>query len=209
MWALVTKAIPPVAIRVFQRATLSANHRKARAIKHNSKLHFGCGSNIKKGWVNIDFFGPADIRMDLRRSLPIHDEIASMVYSEHFLEHLDYPEPAGSFVRECFRVLERGGTFSVGVPDTEWPLRSYATDHDYMREAKARKWHPEWCVTELEHINCHFRQGTDHRFAYDYETLKRLIERSGFVNVRRRDPDPSLDLEHRAFGTLYVDADKQ
>jgi hypothetical protein len=63
-------------------------------------------------------------------------------------------------------------------------------------------------VTELEHINCHFRQGTDHRFAYDFETLKMLIERSGFVNVRRREPDPDLDLEDRAFGTLYIDAEK-
>jgi hypothetical protein len=38
-----------------------------------------------------------------------------------------------------------------------------------------RLWHPAWCQTRLEHLNYHFRQDTQHRFAYDYETLERVL----------------------------------
>lgn len=209
MHALIRDLTPPLVKRARYNMKLKAEAKKAAAVPSGARLHFGCGPNIKPGWVNIDLANPAaDLHLDLSRPLPFDDELAAFVYSEHFLEHLDYPEPAGLFVRECYRVLAHGGVFSVGVPDTEWPLKSYAQGHDFKRESEARHWHPDWCETEIEHINFHFRQGTQHRFAYDYETLERMLARCGFVDIRRRDYDPGLDLEHRAFGTLYAEARK-
>ena len=113
------------------------------------------------------------------------------------------------FLAECCRVLEPDGLFSVGVPDTEWPLLEYARvkDDGYFRMVKER-WHPAWCETEIEHINYHFRQGTEHRFAYDYATLEKALARSGFGEIRRRDFDPELDSEDRRIGTLYAEATK-
>lgn len=173
------------------------------------KLHLGCGSKLKEGWINIDMRSSADIRLDLSRKLPFKSDSAAMVYSEHFLEHIDYPDGAMKLLGECFRVLKPGGVFSVGVPDTEWPLLEYAKvrDDGYFKAAK-EEWHPEWCETELEHINWHFRQGGEHKFAYDFKTLEKALARSGFVAIRRRDFDPKLDSEERRLGTLYVDATK-
>ena len=60
----------------------------------------------------------------------------------------------------------------------------------------------------MEDINFPFRQGEEHNFAYDFETLRYILEKSGFVQVKRRDFDPSLDSRDRELGTLYVDAIK-
>ena len=184
---------------------------KARAFRnpHGLRLNLGCGSKLKNGWLNIDSRRGADLTLDLRRALPFPDNSCSIVYSEHFLEHLDYPEPALSLLHQCYRILESGGLLSIGVPDTEWPLLEYShvRDEGYFRLAKQR-WHPRWCETRMEHINYHFRQNNDHHFAYDYETLRRALSIARFSKIRRRTFDPNLDSEDRRLGTLYVDARK-
>ncbi|MEW6585576.1 MAG: methyltransferase domain-containing protein [Nitrospirota bacterium] len=173
------------------------------------KLNLGCGPHLKDGWVNVDLNDNADITLDLREPLPLRDCSCSIIYSEHFLEHIDYPDNVTSLLKECYRILEPGGTFSAGVPDTEWPLLEYAgiLQLGYFEKAKTL-WHPKWCETDMEHINHHFRQGTEHRFAYDFRTLKHILTKTGFVEVTRRKFDPQRDNKSRELGTLYVDARK-
>ena len=181
--------------------------RKFRDSK-SLKLHLGCGKVIKEGWINIDLNRKADITLDLRRTLPFSNESAKTIYSEHFLEHLVYPGEVTRLLAESYRILEGGGVFSVGVPDTEWPLVSYVNKSpDYFQLVK-EKWHPKWCVTRMEHINYHLRQDGEHKFAYDFETLKYALESAGFADVKRRDFNPSLDSPERRVGTLYVEAFK-
>ncbi len=185
--------------------------RKVRRLSGRTdlKIQLGCGTRIKPGWVNVDLRSSADIRLDLSRPFPFGSGTTVLIYSEHFLEHIDYPESAMALLGECFRILSPGGVFSVGVPDTEWPLLEYAKlrQDGYFETAK-QQWHPAWCETDLEHINFHFRQGREHRFAYDFVTLEKALSRAGFVNIRRREFDADLDSEERRLGTLYVDADK-
>jgi predicted SAM-dependent methyltransferase len=177
--------------------------------RNNLKIHFGCGSKIKDGWINIDLNRKADLTLDLREPLPFSDGSCSIVYSQHFLEHLDYPEPLMSFLKESYRVLQCHGVFSLGVPDTEWPILEYAgmRNEGYFQTAK-KKWHPEWCITRMEHINQHFREYGKHRFAYDFETLERVLNKAGFIEVKRREFDSELDSEDRRLGTLYVEGKK-
>lgn len=130
------------------------------------RLHSGCGSKLKARWVNIDVNKRADLTLDLREApLPFSSESCARVYCEHFLEHVDYPEPTMSLCKEVYRILKPGGIFSIGVPDTEWPLRAYfnASHASFFQFAK-EKWHAPWCTTKMEHINYHFRQDTQHRF---------------------------------------------
>jgi len=58
----------------------------------------------------------------------------------------------------------------------------------------------------MEHINYHFRQGNEHRFAYDFKTLQLALQQAGFVEIRRR--LFRSDLDSWELGTLYVDAIK-
>lgn len=185
--------------------------RKAHAFRgrFHLRLHIGCGPKLKSEWINIDLSSKADIMLDLREPLPFSESSCSVIYSEHFLEHLEYPLHAIAFLRECYRLLEPGGVLSLGVPDTEWPIAEYAGTRrdDYFRIAKER-WHAKWCQTQMEQLNYHFRQDGDHRFAYDLLTLAQALTSVGFQQVERREFDPDLDSADRELGTLYVRAFK-
>jgi predicted SAM-dependent methyltransferase len=181
--------------------------RRARSAQLPCKLHIGCGPNIKPGWINIDLGESADIRLDVREPLPFPDGSATVVYSEHFFEHLTFEEGT-RFLRESLRVLTPGGLVSIGVPDADSAMQLY-TSGDRERWMQVRhRYHPEWCSTPMHSVNYFFRQEGEHQYAYDFETLSVLLKDSGFVKIRRRDWDPTLDLEARRDGTLYVDAEK-
>lgn len=172
------------------------------------KLNLGCGSNPRPGWINIDLFAScADLQLDLREKWPFADASISYVYSEHVFEHFDIDDEVPHFLSEARRVLHPGGLFDVGVPDTEWPLRAYG-DPDNPYWPFSETVHPQWCETQLDHINYHFRQGTQHKYAWDYETLARTLRRFGFTDVTRREFDPTLDSKSRKIGTLYMRAMK-
>jgi len=192
-------------IQKLHRAALKQVHRYSGS---ELKLHLGCGRNRKAGWVNIDLSDEADLHLDLREPLPFAENSASMIYSEHFLEHLEYPDQALNFLKGSLRVLRPGGLFSVGVPDTEGPLKSYASGDDgYFLDVREH-WHPAWCNTRMHNLNYHFRQKGQHKYAYDYETLARVLDEAGFVSVARRPFKPDLDDARRGPGTIYVDAHK-
>ena len=190
--------------------------KKSRRYSNSSglKLNIGCGENIKPGWVNIDLSPNVDLALDMRRNIPLPTGCASVIYSEHFFEHLENPPSVQTFLSEAYRVLEPGGLFSVGVPDTEWIIRDY--NGLPYKEHQPGEWlkfvkgglHPDICYTPLDHINFHFRQFTEHKYAYDYVTLAHVLEQAGLTDVKQRDFDPKLDAQWRKIGTLYVDARK-
>ena len=182
--------------------------RKARGLSARElRLHCGCGPNIKEGWINIDgFSAKADLQLDLRRPLPFDAGTAAIIYSEHFFEHLEHPLETGVFLAESLRVLQPGGLFRVGIPDAEWALVAYATGDERDFEGQKR-WSPGWCDTRMHHINYIFRQGIEHKYAYDYETLAKVLIQAGFSSVTRSEWNPAFDSE-RWRGCLYVQARK-
>jgi predicted SAM-dependent methyltransferase len=184
--------------------TLKAKYHYRRA--SDLSIQMGCGLRMKPGWINIDLVEGSDFRLDLRRRFPFSTGSSTLIYAEHFLEHLDYPDRAGFLLLECYRVLQSGGILSLVVPDIDLVLHSYVQGGTAEYYEAQKRWHPSWYQTQIEHINYNFRQDGEHRFAYDYETLSRLLEKNGFVDVRRRQFDPALDSPDRLVGSLYVDA---
>jgi hypothetical protein len=61
----------------------------------------------------------------------------------------------------------------------------------------------------MHSVNHFFRQGEEHKYAYDEETLTEIMVEAGFVDVGRRQWDAALDLPERRDGTLYVDGRKK
>jgi predicted SAM-dependent methyltransferase len=201
----------------------SCNVRRTFREKTDLLVNIGAGERGKDGWVNLDGFALRGIncRFDVRRSLPFRDNSVRGIFTEHFLEHLDYREEVPEFLTECYRVLGDRGVLRIVVPDAEKYLRAYVEDG--WRELVALRrldqnlndyYYPFRYKTKMEVINVVFRQQQEHKFAYDFETLEFILKRSGFSNVMRQEfgvsvnPETCLDWDARAPESLYVDAIK-
>ncbi|HEV8355468.1 MAG TPA: methyltransferase domain-containing protein [Gemmatimonadales bacterium] len=196
--------------------TIAAQHRsglrqiRRRSLSRPARLNLGSGSHRKDGFLNVDLAPGADVTLDLRLGLPFESDCCELIFSEHCFEHFDYPEPISLLFRECLRVLSPGGELRFSVPGTEWPLTDYrdGAEAPYFKACDEHAWHPKTCTTRMEHINYHFRQGTEHRFAYDLETAEKALKLAGFSDIRPRAFDPSLDSKHREVGSLFMSARK-
>lgn len=200
--------------------SLSRSHRRGLATLRAYppslplQLHLACGSNHKPGWLNIDCYRRPpcvpDITLDLRRSLPFADNSCSRIYSEHFFEHVAFPDSAAGMLNDWMRVLQPGGELAIGVPDPAPVLAAYLKDqvHPYFEYFLGHPSVRRHLGTKMEAINWLFRQGGEHHFIYDFQSLQLMLQRAGFVGIVRREFDPSRDAECRHNGTLYIDAVK-
>ena len=89
-------------------------------------LNLGCGRNYHNDWINIDIksSGPNVIAHNLFKGIPYPDDSVDVVYHSHVLEHMP-KKFAPVFMKECFRVLKKGGFIRVAVPDLEQIVREY------------------------------------------------------------------------------------
>ena len=177
----------------------------------SAKIHLGSGPNYLDGWINIDGLSShkSDLTVDLRRRIPLRDNLAKFIYCEHFVEHLEYPDGAISFLKECHRLLENKGTLRISVPDAGLYLHSYSSnDIAFFKRER-----PE-CDLHMTAINDVFRQGGQHQWAYDFESMKLLMEKAGFANISQYTfgnssiQDFSQDSPKRSGESLYVECVK-
>ena len=189
-----------------QRRHLAGRRRAASIASPGATIQLGSGGNPKPGWINVDLFATgADVALDLREELPFPSGVASLVYSEHLFEHLEYPAEAKRFVSEVYRVLQPGGTFSVVVPDASKALNAYADRTDpFFSERRIRSYLALENPTHMHHVNYTFRADGQHKYAYDEETLGQVLRDAGFTEVSRRDFDPTLDSAKRRGHSLYM-----
>ncbi len=127
---------------------LLAVETNATPVRH---VNLGCGSRHRPGWLNIDSWSgsPSIQRHDLSRGIPLAEESADVVYHSHVLEHFDRAGAAG-FLRECFRVLKKGGIIRVVVPDLEKIARLYLKALDEsLRGSEEWQHHYEWLMLEM------------------------------------------------------------
>jgi len=203
----------------------SKKARRAYADAGPLSLNLASGHHPKSGWVNVDLFHQtADLRLDLRRPLPFRDNSARYIYVEHFFEHLDYPNVLESmgwdhegpetpsealqFLRECRRILAPSGILDIVVPDAEGMIGEYFRRRD-VPESEVDWWGPAWCDNRMHRLNYLFRQGREHKYAYDEDTLSQVLRKAQFEDVRRRAFNPAMDAPNHIIGSLCMTARKQ
>ncbi len=186
-------------------------------------VNLGAGKEGHAGWVNVDLYPYAGINcvFDCRKELPFPDGSVRAIFCEHFFEHIDYTEEVPFFLSECRRVLKDGGVIRIIVPDAGAYLHAYCVEGwDALRRLRPMTSDRTDLIfehtyhTKMELINLVFRQGYEHKFAYDYETIEFLLYRYGFSCVQRMEfgrsrlPELAIDLVDRATESLYVEAIK-
>lgn len=114
-------------------------------------LNLGCGATFHKDWTNVDFVSTGENVMahNLLAGVPFEAGKFDVVYHSHVLEHFP-KEKAILFIKECHRVLKKGGIIRVAIPDLERIAKNYLK---YLEESlnnvpKAPQKY-EWSLLEM------------------------------------------------------------
>ena len=175
-------------------------------------LNVGCGPYPKPEFINLDYtWNPnIDICWDItRKPYPLESGSLEGIYTEHCLEHIEFKDMKEN-LKEFYRLLRPGGVVRIVMPDGEIYLDIYQ-----RRKQGATELMPfeEGYISPMARINGIFRNH-GHRFIYDFETMKRLMEEVGFKNIKKcsyrngADQRLLIDQEWRSPESLYVEAIK-
>lgn len=185
--------------------------------KKSVRLNIGCGTDYKKGWINIDNNSDnnivtLDLNLDLRDPLPFEDNTADFIFNEHFFEHLS-PEVGVKAMQDMLRVLKPDGVMRIAMPDLESVVHHYLhvplKDDPVIKDFKI-----DFVKTPAEWINMSFRWW-GHEWLYDYEELVRRLMEAGAhkknisrKELRKSDYPELRNLEIRDGSTLIVEVIK-
>lgn len=189
------------------------------------KLNVGSYTTMfHNGWVNMDIhdlgafaqnFGYRFQRHDVKTGLPYSTGAVDLIYTSHFLEHLNYVEGL-AFLRECRRVLKPSGVIRIAVPDAEMLMHSYdwaSRDSEYKKDFTG----PSYDLDDYNEINdgCAsvptpaaklwslLHEG--HSACYDEETLSDVLKRAAITPVLssfRKPHEESMGMEQISRETL-------
>ena len=217
-------------------------------------LNLGCGTKTSADVVNIDWSVylrikqsplltflaapflrsgrreqfdalPENIRVhNLADGIPYPDSSVDAVYHSHFLEHLDYPAVAETFLHEVKRVLKPGGVHRVVVPDMETLCRHYLEHLEKCADNSHEQARHEPFIAEIieqmvrreafgssrqsplrrwveNSLRGDARQrGETHQWMYDRFTLAALLQRCGFREIGQKTFDSSAIPEWHRLG---------
>lgn len=180
------------------------------------RINLGSGHWKLDGWINVDFDPESqpEVLADLSRDLPFRSGCAQFIHTEDFIDQLEL-EAAAGFLRECHRVLEKGGVVRVLTPDVRQLCDLYLN----RPEALKHLWREHVGVplkfgTPAEIVNVGMRFA-GHTFLYDAETFERLARDCGFdprrVSFRESEQEDLRGLDLRGPETaisLYFDCYK-
>jgi len=170
------------------------------------KLHIGCGTVYREGWINIDNnsdnnITKLDLNWDVRNPLPYEDNTIDFISSEHFIEHL--PIHIGlHFLRECKRVLKIGGvtrTSSFDLSDLIYAAR--ADNYNWKQDIGAVGIFAN-VQTRAEFFNLAF-YNWGHQYLYTVEEMIRRYKESGFTQIQACKIQESQHKELRNLETRY------
>ncbi len=186
--------------------------------KNSAKLHIGCGTVYKEGWINIDNNSDGNIQMldlnwDLRNPLPFDDNSIDYIFNEHFLEHLTVEEGQRA-LKDFLRVLKPQGIMRIAMPDLESIVAIY-NDPNWKEKLMPflNKFGLGFIESRAELININFR-AWGHQWLYDWEELERRLKQAGYKEVVKMKIHHSThselcNLETRNESTLIAEARKE
>lgn len=176
-------------------------------------LNLGSGSVHLKGFIGVDAEPSVnpELLLDLTQGLKdLPDGSVDLIYSEHFIEHLD--QAAHSvLIDECYRVLKPGGRIRLATPDLDYVVFKYLWDWKSQAWLNEVPWKDE-VKTRGQMINRSMRDW-GHQFLFNEEDLMQLLASAGFVSIIRFEYGASADarladLETRPDSTLILEGVK-
>lgn len=182
------------------------------------KLNLGCGGVTYSGWDNIDCVpelsknGHEFLCHDLRLGLPYQDNSVDLIYSSHFLDHLEASKEVPKLLTECYRVLRPRGVIRLQVMDIRKLITAYLegtmSQFDYCQPAFFRRTHSQGLKFGLLLLGSlagkdHY---TGHWWVADFEGISEYLSKVGFSGIREMAPGESRSMTmRREVQDTYID----
>jgi predicted SAM-dependent methyltransferase len=123
------------------------------------------------------------LRADCGKPLPFSDSSVDHIYCSHFLEHL-YRDNAIETIKGFYKLLKRGGTIHIIVPDLGELVDNYVKnkDADKFIESTTLAWpkRPSFLYRFFSVIGSY---GLTHLWMYDKQSLTKIIIDAGFTII--------------------------
>jgi predicted SAM-dependent methyltransferase len=144
-------------------------------------LDIGSSSLHRPGWIGCDIDPDEEsVYLDASKTWPLPAGCARAIRAEHMIEHLTWDE-AKTCVQEMFRVLVPGGCCRICTPDLEGIARAYLDREPWLIEAHRRGYAaPTWAHMPNNYFRC-----WGHRFVFDFDSLRHILEAAGFTEIER------------------------
>ena len=172
--------------KITERDNAFSEYCKNNKVK---KLQIGSDGNYLDGWFNTDLNTKNNVYyLNLKEKFPFDDNTFDFIYSEHNIEHFTIDEGV-ALLKECLRVLKSNGKIRLATPDLKKLINYYNTETEINN--KYTNWEFNSFIKKKTNINIstkaivinNFYRDWGHKLVYDFETLKRVLEYSGFVDV--------------------------
>jgi len=146
------------------------------------KLHLGCGWRDFGGdWIHIDGGDYEHLDHSDITKLPYEDESVDVIYASHVLEYFDREE-AKTVLQEWIRVLKKGGTLRIAVPDFEAMATMYVMTRNTIEQHRLANFiGPLYGKMQMGN------QTIYHKTAYDFNDLSSILKILGIKSVKRYD----------------------
>lgn len=152
-------------------------------------MHIGCGLNVLPGWLNCDLTPKRRtvIRLDATKTYPVPPGSIDYVYTEHFIEHITYPQGL-AMLKECHRVLKPAGKIRITTPDLAFLVALYSEKKSAL-QANYIDWASKSFIPyapasrDVFVINNFFTCDWGHQFIYDRASLPELMKAVGFTDI--------------------------
>jgi len=148
----------------------------SRNIRNNLKLNLGCGKrNFGENWLHIDGGDYGHLHSHDIVKLPFNNESAKLIYASHVIEYFDREE-LKILLKEWHRVLNKGGTLRLAVPNFQAICRLYADGeplHSFLGPLFGKMPMSDQIIY--------------HKTVFDYQSLRNVLCDNGFRDVREWD----------------------
>jgi predicted SAM-dependent methyltransferase len=138
----------------------------------------------------------------LKPPYPFPANTFTKAYMGDVLEHI-YIFDVDNVLTEINRILKPGATFEVIVPDARWIFERMVKD-DWKEQANVEWLNPtddpwkngmSYLFGGFHNKDEYRLPGMGHVNAFDFDSLKKLLVKNGFINVHRvpdeRNPEPA------------------
>jgi len=150
------------------------------------RLNLGCGTDIRKGWVNLDSapLAGVDTVWDIQKlPLPFKDGAFDEILCQDILEHVEYVE----ILKDIHRIMEKGAKIIIRVPHftantnyidpTHKKMFSVSTFKFFIDEMNSkRKYYFDFTFSRIESRRITFERSS--RLFFYNKLVEKIINRS-------------------------------